>query len=549
MKKALTAILLVSLAIPQARARADDTAAEIRALKEQLKLLQPLTARLKQLEEKVAKQERAQKETQAKLRQGAVAAPPPGIVCKDAPCPPPPPPVFVSFTNGLKVESWDHDFSFKIGGYIFVDGGLSTQPETGKAGTVNLSRARLQVEGKAFSYWLYKLQYEFAGNTSTGTVGGSSTVKGGIRDAYLALKYPGLAVVPFTSAPLVLQLGNFYEPMGLERTNSLLYLDFIYRAMPSDALTPSRHIGIAALAHGDNWSAKGGIFSTSPEDRALAPPAGTPAFPFPTSAGATGGGQYFDLSGRITYAPIIEKDVLLHFGGSTRYQRPNDSTGGNDNRVMLLGSNVQTEANVLGENLLGTPDLSCGTIFTGARAVAGKCVSDLVDYGAEFVAAYGPFSVQGEYMGAHYNRDAGALLFARANGAGINSVGGTSLNFNGFYVNGTWYLTGESRAEAYRVDDLNPATFGQIKILNPLSAGGIGAWELAARFSELNLNDGGIQGGREENVTVGLNWYPDPGFRFMWNWIKVTHLSAPFDRPYLNGANPNIFLMRAQVNW
>ncbi len=144
-------MLLVALATPQASARADDTAAEIRALKEQLKQLLPLKERLKQLEEKVAKQDRERKETTTKHRQAEGAAPP-AVVCKDAPCPPTPPPVFVSFKNGLKVESLDHDFSFKIGGYIFVDGGLSTQPETGKAGTVNLSRARLQVEGKAFSY-------------------------------------------------------------------------------------------------------------------------------------------------------------------------------------------------------------------------------------------------------------------------------------------------------------------------------------------------------------------------------------------------------------
>jgi phosphate-selective porin OprO/OprP len=87
---------------------------------------------------------------------------------------------------------------------------------------------------------------------------------------------------------------------------------------------------------------------------------------------------------------------------------------------------------------------------------------------------------------------------------------------------------------------LNPATFGQIDIKNPLSRGGIGAWELAARLSAINLNDGpyagsyfsnlmaisqnngvahavvansGVLGGREENFTLGLNWYPNPGFR------------------------------------
>ncbi len=544
-KKALAAIALVALATPQATARADDIGAEIRLLKARVKQLEPLKEQLKRLEEKLAKQDRKQRETEAQVR---TAGAQPAMVCKDAPCPPPPPPVFVSFKNGLKVESFDHDFSFRIGGYVFVDGGGSTQPELGKSGNANITRARLQVEGKAFKYWYYKFQYEFAGNTTlTNPTGTTTTPAGGIRDAYVALKHPALAIEPFASEPLVLQVGNFFEPMGLERTNALLYTDFIQRAMVSDAFGPSRHIGFAALAHGDNWSAKGGIFSTSVEDRALTPLAGIPALPFPASAVATGGGQYYDLSGRVTYAPIMDKDALLHFGASARYQRPNDSTGLSDNRVMLLGSNVSTEANVLGENSLGTPDLSCGTLFTGTRAVAGKCVSDLVDYGAEFVAAYGPFSVQAEYMGAQYNRNRSALAFARR--AGVFAPGGTSLNFSGYYVYGTWYLTGESRAEAYQIDDLNPATFRQIKILNPLSTGGIGAWELAARISELNLNGGGIQGGRETDFTLGLNWYPDPGFRLMWNWVDVLQLAAPFDRLYLNGAHPNIFVMRAQVNW
>jgi len=229
--------------------------------------------------------------------------------------------------------------------------------------------------------------------------------------------------------------------------------------------------------------------------------------------------------------------MLLHLGGSVRYQRPNDATAVSDDRVMALGSNERTEANVLSENLLGTPSLSCG-----ATVVGENCTKNVLDYGAEFVGAYGPFSVQGEYMGARYNRDPALIKFLKA-------PGGSALDFSGYYVYATWYLTGESRAASYRDDYRRPGTFGQIEINNPLSAGGIGAWEVGARFSELNLNDAGIQGGREQNLTVALNWYPDIGIRFMANWIRVMQLAAPFDRPYLNGARPNIFVMRTQVNW
>src|ERR1700736_4183960 len=106
-KKAIAAVAVLAFAASKARARADSTAAEIRFLKSRLKLL----------EEKVAHQD---KQIRGVAKFPAMPpAPETPIECKDAPCPPPPPPpppVFVSFANGLKVESFDHDFSFKIGG-------------------------------------------------------------------------------------------------------------------------------------------------------------------------------------------------------------------------------------------------------------------------------------------------------------------------------------------------------------------------------------------------------------------------------------------------
>ena len=99
-----------------------------------------------------------------------------------------------------------------------------------------------------------------------------------------------------------------------------------------------------------------------------------------------------------------------------------------------------------------------------------------------------------------------------------------------------------------------------------MSAGGWGAWELAARVSEINLNDGGaiffqplgiaglgvrqnIQGGRQSDFTLGLNWYPDKGIRFMANWVDVFQYSANYNRPDLNGIHPQLFELRAQVDW
>ena len=53
--------------------------------------------------------------------------------------------------------------------------------------------------------------------------------------------------------------------------------------------------------------------------------------------------------------------------------------------------------------------------------------------------------------------------------------------------------------------------------------GGWGAWELTARYSFINLNNssGGINGGKEDNVTLGLNWYFHPNLRLIFNYIRV----------------------------
>src|SRR3984893_15501250 len=435
-KKAFAAMALIALVTFQAgSARADDTAAEIRLLK----------ARLKQLEQKVAKQDRKQKETEARA---PTAPPPPGMVCKDAPCPPLQPPVFVSFANGLKVESFDGDFSFKIGGRIFVDGGVSTQPVQAFAGIppffpahagsgfsnqVGFRQARLEVEGKAFQDWEYKFQYDFVGSPN-------DLIVGGIRDAYVAWRY----FVPFT-----FEVGNFFEPNSLERSvSSAKYRDFIERSQAGDLLAGNRHIGIAAVTGGEapgilgksNWSAKAGIFSTSFEDgNPLGPttnaaglvtnvgiPAGNSAFLNPVA----GGHQYWDAAARLTYAPILTPDMLLHLGGWVRYQKANDATAASDDRVLQPGSTFKSEANILNEILLGTQLLTC--VVATAQLVGQNCVKDVVNPGAELVASYGPFSVQGEYMAMHYDRNPALLTFF--NSFGNHAPGGTSINFNGYHV-------------------------------------------------------------------------------------------------------------------
>ena len=543
---------------------ADDLAAQVRMLTERLNAttdrlnatdneVRSLRSQLKQYQSKSAKTEQKQKEASSsdKGKGGGAASLPP------------PPAYLIDVSRGLRIETADKQNFFRIGGRIYLDGGVSSQPERGVESIANIRSARFDFEGRTKTYWEYRFQYEFAaGNTNN--VG----VLGGVRDLYIANTY---------FSPVSIQVGQMFEPYGLEASKAANFTDFVEKALPTEAFGPGHHVGLALLATGDKWSAKGGIYSLSTLDGSFVP---APGMGVPwwvnSRAGwvATGGAQYLDAAGRVTLALINDDEQLVHIGGSGRYHKPNDSTAANDGRVLALGSNTQMEANVLRNNLLGTPDLSCGTVgIFGNPGAAGQCTHDVVTWGAEAVAAYGPVSLQSEYFGSHYSRDPGAIL--EASTVGYYAPGGSTYEASGYYVYGTWYLTGESRAAAYRIKALNPANFGQIRILNPLSQGGYGAWELALRYSELNLNNGPYQGtyfnnlialapsaamrnyvanasvlgGREENITAGLNWYPEAGFRVMANWTRVLELSAPWNRAYLNNAHPSTFVLRAQVNW
>ena len=98
--------------------------------------------------------------------------------------------------------------------------------------------------------------------------------------------------------------------------------------------------------------------------------------------------------------------------------------------------------------------------------------------------------------------------------------------FSGGYVSLSWILTGEQKP--YLMDE---GEFGKIIPKSNKS----GAWELAARYSFVDMTDEdayqnegafnagnqGIFGGKAANITLGLNWYPNPSLRFMMNYIMV----------------------------
>jgi len=114
---------------------------------------------------------------------------------------------------------------------------------------------------------------------------------------------------------------------------------------------------------------------------------------------------------------------------------------------------------------------------------------------------------------------------------------GRDPRFGGWYVEGSWVLTGERRRF-----DPSRAAFWFPKPNRPFGRGGWGAWEVALRFSRMNLNfhpgaEGeapardGVRGGDQKVTAASLSWYPRPRVRVMLEALRVS-----VDR--LNPASP-----------
>jgi phosphate-selective porin OprO/OprP len=119
--------------------------------------------------------------------------------------------------------------------------------------------------------------------------------------------------------------------------------------------------------------------------------------------------------------------------------------------------------------------------------------------GFESILNVGPLQIVGEYQTNWMQRDA-------------TTVGtGPDLFFHGAYVYLAYMLTGEHVPYSRRsgtIDRVRP--FENFFLVNTCSdgvAGGWGAWQVALRYSYLDLTDNDILGGVENNATLGLVWY------------------------------------------
>jgi phosphate-selective porin OprO/OprP len=201
----------------------------------------------------------------------------------------------------------------------------------------------------------------------------------------------------------------------------------------------------------------------------------------------------------------------------------------------------------------GTRLVDTGIMGNG-QAAGIQGLSSATMYGADLAGNYKNFYLGGEYH--KYEIDLKTTPTAAARGA--------NPHFSGWYVEGSWIITGERKEFTKSGNNNEIGSWGAPKVVKPFSPAGNswGVWELAARYSSLNLNynptlsaaNGGIAGGRENILTLGVNWYLNQNIRFMLNDLIINveksgaaggGAGAPLANNY-GGQNLNVIAARLQ---
>ena len=385
--------------------------------------------------------------------------------------------ILVSWKDSLQFATRDGSVKTTIGGRLDIDHAWNyasgdvrnyTIPMTGSKIGANddgteVRRIRFHMAGTVRDSTFFKLELDFSGQDnavqSNVPKGGSGTAQP-LKGSTVVLKdaYIGMKdLLPFATV----QVGHFKEPFSLEELTSDNFITFMERGLPN-AFVPGYNMGLmlydAPFGERVTWSV--GIFQDT-DDR-----------------GYLQANNAWDFTGRVTGLPWYENngEQLLHVGVGGSHRAP--------------ANTYQYTARP--ENHLAKSFLNTGAMQTGAV--------DLMN--AEAALVYGPLSMQGEIIRSQVGRN-----------------GKSTADFNGGYVYASYFLTGEHRnykTSSGYFDRVKPAAnFG----VHKGGERGWGAWEIAARYSWLDLDDHDIQGGKMADWTLGLNWYLNPNMRIQANYV------------------------------
>ena len=294
-----------------------------------------------------------------------------------------------------------------------------------------------------------------------------------------------------------IRAGHYFEPFSLERVTQNRNNTFMERSLV-DTFAPARNMGVMTYGNTENelatWAI--GTFRTNSDN---------------TGNDSFDSGQALTMRG--TTLPWWDEEsdgrFYMHLGAAYSYRKAYQDQVRFRNTPEIR---KQQPSKIYGP--VGPPSPS-----NYINGVPGPFAPIFVDTGnikadhfqlfdPEFALIMGPLSLQSEY----------AFAF-------VDQVGGPPLFFNGYMAQLSYFLTGEHRPYDRKLGihkRMEPfEDFFRVRTRSQGVQTGLGAWEVAARFSNIVLNDKNIKGNNLTDFTVGLNWYLNPYTRWKFNYIRA----------------------------
>jgi phosphate-selective porin OprO/OprP len=427
-----------------------------------------------------------------------------------------------NWNNAFDAESANKDFRVKIGGRTQVDAaafsvgpGPDQRPdqaglEPAIANTANIRRARFRIEGRMYEMYDWACEYDFVNQINVNNEKFPSEKDAGPLTAVTDL-WMQVREIPILGT---VRIGNQKDPYGYEHLTSSRWLNFMERSFNQDAFEGPFNNGFLPGIQILNNNEAGDVAWQVGEFKNTSNP-----FGFSNSSGGS------MTVGRLVYLPVYEDEgrKLLHLGVSGRTMEPRRQYLAFGADGLPIGNPAPAVRFRSRGDIRNGPPGPLNSIYADAGLLSGTWQNMI---GLEFVGNNGPWSFQSEYFGSW-------LYNAKTTGIGASGTFGQqppkntpvgTVYYQGGYAEVLYFLTGESRTYSkieYRFD--RPIPHNNFYALRGGGSGrrlsvSEGAWQVGVRYNYLCLNDGEVNGGVLNGMTLGLNWLLNPNARVYFNY-------------------------------
>ncbi|MBL4885665.1 MAG: ATPase [Planctomycetaceae bacterium] len=330
-------------------------------------------------------------------------------------------------------------------------------------------RVRLEFSGDIQETMFWKLQTDFADPESTA-----------LKDAFIGFKE-----LPYNQS---VRIGHQKRPIGLDHWNSSRFNMFMERPLIVESMNEdARRLGMTVYGYTDdesfNWQY--GIFQQENS---------------PLDGKNIGDAMQYSLNARVSGTPWYDETSggrgYFHWGTAFMAANPDG-----DSDALVSGAN-QARFRTRMSNRSSSRWMSTGRI-AGAEWYEVLAFETMINVGS--------LQLGGEFMHTWMQRD--------------NTTAGTGpdLNFQGYYMQASYFLTGEHIPIKRKVGSINRVkpfeNFFLVDKYRGRRGHGWGAWQIAGRYGMADLSDNDIRGGVGRLATGAVNWYWTPYSRLQFNLL------------------------------